>query len=59
LLDDAGTDIGAIQKLLGHQDRQTTELYLYDMRDKTKEATDVLAKALKPEMGKDLQHKKT
>lgn len=41
-LDQSGVPIGSIQRLLGHQNRTTTEIYLHSMGDSEKHAMDVL-----------------
>ncbi len=41
-MDQSGVPIGSIQRLLGHQNRTTTEIYLHSMGDSEKQAMDVL-----------------
>jgi hypothetical protein len=38
ILDDMGVHIGAIQRILGHQNRRTTEIYLHSVGDAEREA---------------------
>ena len=38
LMDSINTPIGTIQKILGHENRQTTEIYLHTFNDSEKQA---------------------
>ena len=49
LLDDMGSPIGVIQRILGHQNRRTTEIYLHSVGDSERKALDMLAKGNFPE----------
>ena len=42
VLDDMGTPIGIIQRILGHQNRKTTEIYLHSVGDAERKAMDKL-----------------
>ena len=42
MLDSAGVPIGSIQRLLGHENRSTTEIYLHSIGDHEREAMDLL-----------------
>ncbi len=42
ILDDIGTPIGTIQRILGHQNRRTTEIYLHSVGDAERKAMDKL-----------------
>ena len=38
ILDDLGTPIGVIQRILGHQNRRTTEIYLHSVGEAERNA---------------------
>ena len=42
VLDEMGTPIGTIQRILGHQNRKTTEIYLHSVGDAERKAMDKL-----------------
>ena len=42
MLDQSGVPIGSIQRILGHENRSTTEIYLHSIGDHEREAMDVL-----------------
>jgi len=42
LLEQANVPIGSIQRILGHEHRSTTELYLHSIGESEREAMDVL-----------------
>ena len=42
MLDQSGVPIGSIQRILGHENRSTTEIYLHSIGDYEREAMDVL-----------------
>ena len=42
MLDHANVPIGSIQRILGHENRTTTEIYLHSIGDAEREAMDVL-----------------
>jgi DNA-binding transcriptional MerR regulator len=42
VLDDMGIPIGTIQRILGHQNRKTTEIYLHSIGDAERKAMDKL-----------------
>jgi len=42
MLDQANVPIGSIQRILGHENRTTTEIYLHSIGDAEREAMDVL-----------------
>jgi hypothetical protein len=42
VLDDMGIPIGTIQRILGHQNRKTTEIYLHSVGDAERKAMDKL-----------------
>ena len=42
VLDEMGTPIGTIQRILGHQNRKTTEIYLHSIGDAERKAMDKL-----------------
>ena len=42
MLDSAGVPIGSIQRLLGHENRSTTEIYLHAIGNSERETMDVL-----------------
>ena len=42
MLDNANVPIGSIQRILGHENRTTTEIYLHSIGDAEREAMDVL-----------------
>ena len=42
VLDEMGTPIGTIQRILGHQNRRTTEIYLHSIGDAERKAMDKL-----------------
>lgn len=42
ILDDLGVPIGAIQRILGHQNRQTTEIYLHSIGEAERAAMNKL-----------------
>ncbi|MBW1834524.1 MAG: hypothetical protein JRI62_07070, partial [Deltaproteobacteria bacterium] len=42
ILDNIGTSIGTIQRILGHQNRRTTEIYLHSVGDAERKAMDKL-----------------
>jgi integrase len=42
LLEQANVPIGSIQRLLGHENRTTTELYLHSIGESERQAMDVL-----------------
>ena len=44
ILDDLGVQIGAIQRILGHQNRRTTEIYLHSVGEAEREAMTRLEK---------------
>ena len=41
ILDRAGVNLGSIQRLLGHESRTTTELYLHSINESEREAIKV------------------
>ncbi|MEA2085149.1 MAG: tyrosine-type recombinase/integrase [Thermodesulfobacteriota bacterium] len=41
LMDNNNVPIGAIQKILGHENRTTTEIYLHNMGDLERQAMDI------------------
>lgn len=45
ILDDLGVHIGAIQRILGHQNRRTTEIYLHSVGEAEREAMSKLENA--------------
>jgi integrase len=47
LMDNANVPIGAIQKILGHENRTTTEIYLHSIGDLEREAMDVFERSSK------------
>lgn len=44
VLDNANVNIGSIQRILGHQDRSTTEIYLHSIEDSEREAMNIYEK---------------
>ena len=42
VLDEMGIPIGTIQRILGHQNRKTTEIYLHSIGDAERKAMDKL-----------------
>jgi integrase len=44
-MDGNGVPLGAIQRILGHENRRTTEIYLHSMRDSEREAMRVFEQA--------------
>jgi site-specific recombinase XerD len=38
MLDHANVNIGSIQRILGHENRSTTEIYLYSIEESEREA---------------------
>ena len=42
ILDDLGTPIGVIQRILGHQNRRTTEIYLHSVGEAERDAMNKL-----------------
>jgi integrase len=45
VLDNANVNIGAIQRLLGHENRKTTEIYLHSVGEAEREAMRIFEKA--------------
>jgi integrase len=48
-LDNANVNIGAIQRLLGHENRSTTEIYLHSIGEAEREAMRVFEKMTRGE----------
>ena len=44
ILDRAKVDIGSIQRILGHENRATTEIYLHSIEESEREAIEILEK---------------
>ena len=42
MLDQANVPIGSIQRILGHENRTTTEIYLHSIGDSERRAVDIL-----------------
>ena len=49
LLDESNIPIGSIQRILGHENRTTTEIYLHSVAGSEKQAIDVLERAINGE----------
>lgn len=45
-MDHNNVPIAAIQRILGHENRSTTEIYLHTMRDAERDAIEVYERAL-------------
>ena len=44
-MDGNNVPIGAIQRILGHENRKTTEIYLHSMGDMERDAIDIFERA--------------
>ena len=47
ILDNANVNIGSIQRILGHENRKTTEIYLHSVGESEREAIRVFEEVLK------------
>jgi len=47
LMDNSGVNTGSIQRILGHENRSTTEIYLHSIGDSEREAMDIFEQANK------------
>jgi len=56
LLDQANIPLGSIQRILGHENRTTTEIYLHSIGDAEKDAMDVLNSHFENEFSKKVPH---
>ena len=45
MLDNSGVNTGDIQRILGHENRSTTEIYLHSIGDSEREAMDIFEQA--------------
>jgi integrase len=45
LMDNAGVNTGSIQRLLGHENRRTTDIYLHSIGDSERDAMDIFDQA--------------
>ena len=46
-MDNSGVNTGSIQRILGHENRSTTEIYLHSIGDSEREAMDIFEQANK------------
>lgn len=56
LLDQANVPIGSIQRILGHENRTTTEIYLHSIGDAERDAMDVLNAHFEKEFSEKVPH---
>jgi integrase len=45
LMDNAGVNTGSIQRLLGHENRRTTDIYLHSIGESERKAMDIFEQA--------------
>ena len=45
MMDNLGVNTGAIQRILGHENRSTTEIYLHSIGDSERDAMDIFEQA--------------
>jgi site-specific recombinase XerD len=45
LMDSKGVNIGSIQRILGHENRSTTDIYLHSIGDSERVAMDIFERA--------------
>jgi integrase len=56
LLDQSNVSIGSIQRLLGHENRTTTEIYLHSIGDSERVAMDVLNRQFSDDFSEKVPH---
>jgi integrase len=57
VLDRANVPIGSIQRILGHENRTTTEIYLHSVGEGEREAMEVFEKACLPDLPEKVSHR--
>lgn len=58
LMDNSNVPIGSIQRILGHENRKTTEIYLHGIGKSEREAMDIFSDATKKSLSKSLSAQK-
>ena len=57
-MDSKNVPLGSIQRILGHENRATTEIYLHSISGSERDAIDVLEAASEKSLSKSLSDKK-
>jgi integrase len=59
MLDQANVPIGSIQRILGHENRTTTEIYLHSIGNSERDAVNVLDNQFSDEISEKFTHQFT